>query len=77
MLNLVFCDHLDRRDGVGKEFEEEGDIRMPMADSLMYAETNTYCKATILQLKRNKLKKKQTENKTGSKNFRVAASKFH
>jgi len=67
VLNLVFCDHLDRRDGVGKEFEEEGDIRMPMADSLMYAETNTYCKATILQLKRNKLKKKKQKTKQAAK----------
>jgi len=40
---------------------------MPMADSLMYAETNTYCKATILQLKRNKLKKKKQKTKQAAK----------
>ena len=45
--------------GGGREVQEGGDICIPMADSCCcMAETIQHCKAIILQLKINKLKKR-------------------
>ena len=44
--------------GGGKEVPEGGDMYTPMVDSCRcMAETNKYCKATMLELKVNKVSK--------------------
>ena len=50
----MLCGNLEGWDGVGseREVQEGGDICTLVADSCCMAETNTYCKAIIPQLKR-------------------------
>ena len=48
----MLSDNLGRWDGVGGRFQEGGDRYVPVADSCScMAETNSNCKAIILQLK--------------------------
>ena len=53
--------------GDGREVQEGRDICIPMADSCGCLAETQYCKALILQLKINKLKRKELRNlKAGS-----------
>ena len=71
----MLCDNLEGRVGAGdgREFQEGGDIRMPMVSLWlihvdMWQKPTQYCKAIILQLKINKFKqnkKKETESLIG------------
>ena len=59
----MLSDNLGRWDGVGGRFQEGGDRYVPVADSCScMAETNSNCKAIILQLKI--IKKKTDEQST-------------
>ena len=52
--NLALCDNLEWWDGVGggREVQEGGDIRIPMADSFaVWQKPMQRCKAIILQIK--------------------------
>ena len=64
--NPVLCDNLEMLHGVqgGRKVQDGGAVCIPMADSCWcMAETNTICKAIILQLK-NKIKKRLAEATT-------------
>ena len=66
---LGLCDNLEgwAGEGGGKEVQDGGDICIPMADSCGCLTKTQYCKAIILQLKINKLKRKELRNlKAGS-----------
>ena len=59
-LKAGLCNKLEEWDGVGdrREVQEGGDICIPMGDSCfdVWQKPTQYCKATVLQLKINKLK---------------------
>jgi len=55
--------------GDGREVQEGGDICIPMGDSCfdVWQKPTQYCKATVLQLKINKLKTLQSRYNLSSK----------
>ena len=52
--SLVLCENLDRWDGVGRRFKREGThVFLWLIHVDVWQKLMQYCKATILQLKKN------------------------